>query len=176
LYFLYSNIVLSVLFSPAPHSLWARSSDFATVPTLPSLAEVGKALPAEASLCVQNNLGPHFSHRQRIQMFGRCGPDDYLMIHPRDIPMPETMLTAKLFNFLYGLEFVRYAELVRSIGSSGKWRLEAEKDGYYLFRSDPTAGVDPALVDRLNHELDNLAAAQFRHRRRGPAWTGLLIE
>lgn len=63
------SLVFSYIFSPAPYSLVSSKSEFGVTDHARKISEIQHKVPNDSYLVVQNNLGAHFSQREKISSF-----------------------------------------------------------------------------------------------------------
>jgi len=151
-----STAVLSLLFSPLPHGLGSTWSNYALPPERKSLEMIAAQIPTDASLCVQNNLGPHLSQRQTVVAFWReCRQSDYALFHLRWVGGPNSGLFARAWsNILLGQPAGIVVREVSRMMSSPDWGLLAQKDGFYLFaRNQPHRIPREAMTAEFARDL-----------------------
>ena len=134
-YLTLSSAFFSLVFSPLPHSIGASWANYALPPERSSLGEIVARIPADATLCVQNNLGPHLSQRPAILAFRKqCSEADYVLFHLRWVGGPTTGLFARAWpSILFGQPTDSIVRALNQLIASPEWGLVAQRDGFYLF-------------------------------------------
>ncbi len=160
IYLATATAVLSVVFSPLPHGLFASWSDFSPAPSRHALAEIAAQIPAEARLCVQNNLGPHVAQRRDVHSLGRCRPDvEYVLVSTHYTLGPNRGFFVQTSPaFLYESESRERA--MGWLRESPAWRLQQGLDGTYLFARRPgreSPSLDAGSSFELERELVRFA-------------------
>jgi uncharacterized membrane protein len=124
----------SFLFSVSPLSSYYKISDYRPNTHAQKIAEIKKIIPADASLSVQHNLGPHFSQRQLLYRFPLMKDQtQYVLLDTTD---PYKNNPRQLFQFEYALQ-VNYDDWLNNIEElkkSDKYDLIYDKNGYLLFK------------------------------------------
>jgi uncharacterized membrane protein len=112
-----------------------KISDYVPSAREKKIDEVKKFLPADASLSVQHNLGPHFSERKEIYRFPlMMGDAKYILLDETD---PFQGNPKQLFGFEYALQMspLEWRSDIEDLKKSDKYDLIYDKDGYLLFKS-----------------------------------------
>ncbi len=135
LYLLGATMFFSWAFSPLPYGMGSSWDNYALNKNeYRTLKEIRKLIPSNASISIQNNLGPHFSHREDIATFPfRLKTAQYVVLHLRYI-----------FGRDSGYFYRNSFQIVIPTGSkealydfliSGetKWKLIFKRDGFYVF-------------------------------------------
>jgi len=151
-----STTIFSLLFSPLPHGLGSTWANYALLYERTSLERITARIPTDASLCVQNNLGPHLSQRQKVVAFWReCQPSDYALFHLRWVGGPNSGLFARAWsNILLGQPVGIVVREVSRMMSSPNWGLLAQQDGFYLFaRNQPSRISREAMMAEFARDL-----------------------
>jgi uncharacterized membrane protein len=151
-----STALFSLLFSPLPYGLASTRGNYALPPERKSLEEITTQIPADASLCVQNNLGAHLSQRPMIVAFrNECEGFDYAVFHLRWVGGPNSGLFARSSpHFLFGQSVGLIVHEVSRLMSSPDWGLLVQKDGFYLFaRNQPSRISRAAMIAEFARDL-----------------------
>jgi len=143
-----STAVFSLLFSPLPYGLGSSRASYALPLERKSLREIRTQIPLDASLCVQNNLGPHLSQRPTIVAFWmECQWVDYALFHLRWVGGPNSGLFARgMPHFLFGQSVGLIVHEVSRLMSSPEWGLLVQKDGFYLFARNQPSRIPRAAM------------------------------
>jgi uncharacterized membrane protein len=163
-YLLTVTALLSVFLSPLPYGVWASRKDFQAVASASRLAEIARSIPQQAGLCVQNNLGSHLSHRERIYQVTMCPEDaDFALFHLEWVASPFNGREIK--NHPLEIYQSSPADLVRLISqfvTSGKWRLVLQDQRYYLFEKIRTPMLESTTVPAsLANDAEVFLASPF---------------
>lgn len=161
----------SLLFSPLPHGRWATWQQYQTVPEYASLAEVHRLIPPEASLCIQNNLGPHFSQRADIASFPRrCETAQYALFFLRPTPVhhPFFFLGQNTW-YLVGDTRRGLADSVAELVAAPEWGLTAYHDGFYVLQRNAADTVSLTEAQALI-EHDTARGPLFSPWTAHPRW------
>jgi uncharacterized membrane protein len=137
-YLISATLVFSILFSPLPYSISSSWQNY-TLPTeRNTLKEITRIIPPDASVCVQNNLGPHLSQRRYIAVFPRaCKSADYMLFHLRYVGGPDSGLFVRSSTLLFTVPIQYITSVVKSMALSRDWDLIMQKEGFYLFAHHP---------------------------------------
>ena len=130
-----ATLVLSILLSPLPYGISSSWQNYALPRERHTLEEITREIPADAAVCVQNNLGPHLSQRADIAAFPRrCKNAEYALFHLRHVGGPDAGLFVRPSADLYILPPQYLVSTVKGMVLSRDWELVKQKDGFYLFR------------------------------------------
>ncbi|MBD3337144.1 MAG: DUF2079 domain-containing protein, partial [Candidatus Eisenbacteria bacterium] len=137
-YLMAATVAFSLLFSPLPYSIWVHPSNFAAGVAREELQELRAAIPRDASLSVQNNLGPHLAHRWNVAAFPRgWNTARFILLHMRYPGGPANGLFVRTQpQFLYQLPLRALASGVADLAHSPEWGLVVQKNGFYLLERD----------------------------------------
>jgi uncharacterized membrane protein len=151
------TVVLSVLLSPLPHGIFSSWDNYAFNGGTETLAYVIRVIPEDASVCVQNNLGPHLSQRHDIASYPRrCDNAEYALFHLRYVGGPDTGLFVQSSQLLFTMSPYKISSVVYGMLLSDTWGLVYQKDGFYLFRRGAESVTDTkdALIQfRQDYEI-----------------------
>ncbi len=129
-----ATLVLSIILSPLPYSISSTWQNYALPPERHTLREIRQIIPVDASVCVQNNLGPHLSQRRDIAVFPRrCNEADYALFHLRYVGGPDSGLFVRSSSLLFTMSPQYMTWVVKSMVLSQDRDLIIRKDGFYLF-------------------------------------------
>lgn len=168
------TLVLSILFSPLPYGLWSWPENYALDPAgRKNFEAVRKLIPADASICVQNNLGAHLSQRRFIAAYPRRLNDSaYALFYLRYVGGPDSGLFPRtLEKMLFKANPARIADEVENLVSSPDWGLVAQKDGFYLFaRNQPSVFDRDVMGKQAAEDKDKLLSSYYGVSRRPFRW------
>jgi hypothetical protein len=124
----------SVVFGVSPLSLRYKVSDFIPDAHARMIRELTRMVPANVSICVQHNLGPHFSERQEIYRFPMKEDEaQYVALDETD---PYRANPLQMFQFDYALQMDHdeWKSSIEKLKHSADFDLIYNNDGYLLFR------------------------------------------
>lgn len=150
LYTFFVSFFLSIVFSPLPYSLSTSISHFYVNNHLDKVKDLMELVPSEAPLCVQNNLGPHFSQRHYIHSFnGDCNAK-YAVFYLKYVAGPNVGVSAKtLPEMLIGRDPKELAEEIMQLLEKPEWGVIAMNEGVYIFeKNSDRKSEDPGMVRR----------------------------
>lgn len=134
---LLTSIVFSLIFSPAPHSMISSWEEFQVSSHAKDINIIKKHIPTDKSLSVQNNLGPHFSQREKIATFPFNWSDyDYILLDIND-PYYITRFSPRQRNFFFAVQMQlnKYEKSVLDIFNNENYGIEMfTEEGYLLFK------------------------------------------
>jgi hypothetical protein len=130
--------VFFLLLSPLPFSLTGSWDHFALPPERGTLEVMRKLIPADASLSVQNNLGPHLAHRADVSTYPRrLDTSKYALFYLRYVGGPDNGLKFKTSpGVLTNALEPKLIAALREMVVSKEWGIIAYQDGFYLFERD----------------------------------------
>jgi hypothetical protein len=170
--------VLSLLLSPLPTGFGGSWDNFAIPKERATLEEVRALIPGDASISVQNNLGPQLSQRRDIASYPRRSDSArFVLFHLRYPGGPDHGTAFR--TGAHALFQLTERELVRTVRKhlwSKEWGLRAQRDGYYLFERG-AASIAPLAESGPRLEEDSrILYAQVdeavTHRR---PWAFILV-
>ena len=129
-----SSLASAVLLGSSPLSPLYQVADFVPDEHALRIEEIKKIIPAQASLSVQHNLGPHFSQREKVFRFPIAkDSSDYVLLDETD---PYRKNPRQIFDFEYALQlsFEEKAKQAETLKNFGKFNVIYSKDGYTLFK------------------------------------------
>ena len=173
-----ATLGFSILLSPLPHGMWSTWRNYALPPERHTLGEICRLIPEDAAVCVQNNLGPHLSQRHDVAAFPkRLDTAEYALFHLRYVGGPDAGLFVRTSpRFLFQMPTGSLATAVRSMVRSPRWRLIAQKDGFYLFTRGPGPGATPrAVTEQLESDVASLEQAYRRAAGGRLPWARYLV-
>jgi uncharacterized membrane protein len=95
------SIVFSVVFSPAPYSLMSSKREFEVTDHARNISELKTIVPNGGYLVIQNNLGAHFSQREKISAFPfDLTKADYILLDIND-PYPIVRYRPRHRSFVF---------------------------------------------------------------------------
>ena len=163
--------VLSIVLSPLPYSISSSWENYSLPPERNTVQEIKRIIPAEASVCVQNNLGPHLSQRRDIASFPRrCDIAEYALFHLRFVGGPDSGLFIRTSSVLFGIPPGGLSSGMKKMILSGDWEIVLQKDGFYLFRRCPSENENMDMNELLiradadSKILDNSYREASSHR------------
>lgn len=137
------TIILSVILSPLPHGIFSSWDNYVINHEPKTLDEVIGIIPKDASVCVQNNLGPHLSQRRDIASYPRrCNTAEYSLFHLRYVGGSDTGLFVRSSQQLFTISPYNISLVVYKMLLSDTWKLVYQKDGFYLFRREIESAID----------------------------------
>lgn len=158
---------LSLLLSPLPYGAGSSWSNYSTAPGAELLETARAQIPPLASLCVQNNLGAHFSERPAVHappVF--CLSAQYALLYLRNVGGPDSGLFVRSAPaYLMGTEQGEppaplVFAIVRALLLAPEWNLLVLQDGLYLFSRDAPRRVSvDAGVAAYNADLQRFQAS-----------------
>jgi uncharacterized membrane protein len=165
------TVILSVLLSPLPHGMFSSWDNYAINHEAKTLDDVIKAIPEDASVCVQNNLGPHLSQRHEIASYPRrCDSAEYALFHLRYVGGPDTGLFVRSSPLLFSISPYKISSVVYGMLLSDTWGLVYHKDGFYLFRRGNESGSNTKnALTQFKQDYETFMKGQqesSRHLRR----------
>lgn len=131
---LISSIAASVIFGVTPFSQKYRLSDYLPTDHSRRIDELKKIVPADASLSVQHNLGPHFSERKEIYRFPlKKDEAQYIVLDQAD---PYRNNPFQVFKFDYALQMEPddWKKSIADLKKSSDYDIVYDQDGYLIFR------------------------------------------
>ncbi len=141
LYLLGSTILLSWAFSPLPYGMGSSWDNYAlNTKEYQTLKEIRELIPPNAPLSIQNNLGPHFSHRENIATFPRqLKTANYIILHLRHLSgkntgyffRPSILLTIPSGKIDGIIDFLN--------SNKTDWKLLLKRGGFYVFERDQSS-------------------------------------
>jgi len=129
------SIAGAVLFSATPLSRYYRWADFIPTPHEKALADAVRLIPADASLSVQDNLGPHVSERSELYRFPQQQDSvQYILLDQYD---PYRDNPNQIFGFEYALQMTvpEQTAAIDELKQSPNYELLYDRDGYLLFHN-----------------------------------------
>jgi hypothetical protein len=131
------------------------------------LEQAAREIPPLASVCAQNNLGPHFSQRPAIHVPPvQCLTAQYAVFHLRDVGGPDSGLFIRpnpeyMMGLAEGKPPLPMAfNVTRVLLLSPEWNLLAQGDGVYLFSRDAPRKVSiDAGVRAYNEDVQRFIAS-----------------
>jgi len=168
--------VLSLILSPLPYSISSSWENYSLPPERNTLQEIKHIIPSEASLCVQNNLGPHLSQRRDIASFPRrCNLAEYALFHLRYVGGPDSGLFIRTSPVLFGAPPGVLYSGMKDMILSGDWEVISQKDGFSLLQHRPSGNMNKKeLLLRAEADfkiLENSYREASNHRLK---WAGYL--
>jgi uncharacterized membrane protein len=172
-----ATLVLSILLSPLPYSFASSWQNYVLPPERHSLEEITRTIPADAAVCVQNNLGPHLSQRRDIAVFPkRYNSADYALFHLRYVGGPDAGLFIRTSPDLYTMSLGHLTSVIKRMVLSQEWELVTQKEGFYLFahHAPNSKNHEYALkqVDADSELLERSYREASRHRW---SWSRYLV-
>jgi uncharacterized membrane protein len=156
------NIIFSFIFSPLPHGIFFNWSNYQISPNLYILRDIKKQIPRDANLCVQNNLGPHFSDRPFIRDIARSHPDfEYGLFHLRFNSGPDHGLYMRTNpSFMFHMKIPRLIEKVNELFNDPNYELVVQKEGFYLFKRGGNSSLSREVgLKQLKNDEDIITTA-----------------
>jgi len=129
-----ASIFSAYFWSVTPLSPNYKINDFVPSEHAQKMNEIKKIIPADASLSVQHNLGPHFSQRKEIFRFPIARDEaEYILL---DESNPFSANPRQLFGFEYALQMkpLEWQNDIEELKKSEKYDLIYDQDEYLLFR------------------------------------------
>ena len=126
----------SILYGVFPLSPNYKISDYLPSAHAKKIGEVKKMIPADASLSIQHNLGPHFSERQFIYRFPlKKDEAEYVLLDTFD-PFADNPKQSFGFEYALQMDTLEWQENIEELKRSDKYDLIFDEDGYLLFRKN----------------------------------------
>jgi hypothetical protein len=154
-----ASTVAMLLFSPLPVGAFASLNNYRPTPSREVLTRVDEMIPAEARLCVQNNLGPHLATRDFITAaLESCASADYQLWHLRYTGGPRygVFVRQHVPTMLKGTP-KQLARRVAAALQSKDFGLLLEQEGFFLFaRGEPGRVDSPSAQAAFDRELQAL--------------------
>jgi hypothetical protein len=166
------TVAMSLTLSPLPYGMWSGWKNYELPPTRLGLQKMMSIIPKDAAISVQNNLGPHLSHRREIAAFPRrLDKAAYALFHLRYIGGPDSGLFVRTTPYgLFQLTYGQLGSLVWAMARHPDWGLIAYEDGFYLFARGARSSTSAELIRQsLESDYDILVrsyrmASQARSR------------
>jgi uncharacterized membrane protein len=177
-YLLAATAALSLLLSPLPYGLASGWDNHDRAPRTAVLDEVMRAVPPEAALTVQNNLGGPLAGRPLIARFPRrLATSEYAVFYLRHVGGADSGLFVRPdLRLLTGMDAESLAVRVGSFLSSTDWSLVQQRDGFYLFHRGSGPRPSPQALARFQKDAETLLgqyAAAEEHRK---PWARFLVD
>lgn len=179
-YLMSATLLFSMFFSPLPYGRWSWWSNYAIPEERGTFEEFRRMIPAEAPLCVQNNLGAYFSQRSHVRAFsGSCWDGDYALFYLKYVGGPDSGLFFRtLESMLFGTSPNELIRQLKKFVWSPHWRLVVQKDRFYLFkRVAKTAPPNPdkvALLNQIQRDGTEMQRSYENAACYRPWWAGYL--
>lgn len=174
IYLLSATLLFSFLFSPLPYGLASSMENFQVRETAALLQEINESMDPEQPLCVQNNIGAHFSKRRDVAVFpGRCRrPYQYLLFYLRWTPGPDLGYFAKTslsttYQFARPQSFINFAK--KHLDSS-RWGLIFQKEGFYLLEKGTASYTGREEIQQIFHEDAGIFMQEYRQAVQSRYW------
>lgn len=129
-----ASIISSILLGVSPLSPAYKVSDFIPDAHANKISDLKKIIPLDASLSIQDNLGPHFSERENIWRFPlKKNESDFILLDQTD---PYRSNPKQFFQFDYALQILpdEWKSDIEDLKQSANFDLIYSNDGYLLFR------------------------------------------
>ena len=177
-YLLAATALFSWLFSPLPYGYGAFWENYG-IPDLRAVEDAKAIVAPEMAASVQNNLGPHFSHRTDIAAYPRRSDSaDAVVLHLRYLGGPASgffVRTAPRLMYRMGIEPL--AEGVRRLARSPGWGLAYNRDGVYVFlRGRESILPLDEILSRIDADEVLMAASYEEALRHRSALARLIVE
>jgi uncharacterized membrane protein len=175
-YLLTASASLSLLLSPLPHGLASGWANHDRVPRSAALEEVMRAVPPEAALTVQNNLGGPLAGRPLIARYPRrLATSEYAVFYLRHVGGPDTGLFVRPdLRLLTGMDAESLAETVAVFLSSKDWTLAGQRDGFFLFRRGSGPPASAQVLATFQEDVSILLAQDADAEEHRQSWAHLL--
>jgi dolichol-phosphate mannosyltransferase len=121
-------------FSLFPLALNSKLSDFLPSQNAKEIKKIQTIIPADASLSVQNNLGPHFSERREIYRFPlKIQESDYVILNRYDSYRNDLQ---KVFGFYYALQMSAEDQKnkIEELKNSPNFKVILDDENYLVFK------------------------------------------
>lgn len=173
-----TTLLLSLLFSPLPYSFAAPYDNYKVIDEAKILDEnIAALIPANASLSVQNNLGPRFSHRGDVASFPRrLDTAEFVLLHLRFPGGGNTgFMVRNSPRVLYQLPILEMAKSAWLLVNSEELGLIAARDGFYLFaRDQPSQFSLSEAKSLIQEDYGKLVAATLEADQQQVPWSELM--
>ena len=169
-YLLVASVLLTLVLSPVPLSIWTPLSDYqpAEAADHRALREVASQVPARAHLVAQRNLVPHVAHRLALSSFPKhLSTADYVLLRLRYVGSanPCFVQKTKIWH-LFGQRVPKFFATVEFLLDSPSWRLETQRRGIYLFkRVRQGAPASGAQRQQYAQDKEQFMAAWYAHQQ-----------
>lgn len=129
------SIYGAVMFSVSLFSFQYHLNDFLPDEHAQRIKEVEKIIPAQASLSVQHNLGPHFSERRSLYRFPLQA--DCVQFVVLDETDPYRSNPGQFFNFEYALQMPmgEWKADIQKLKNNLQFEKIYDQDGYLVFKN-----------------------------------------
>lgn len=131
---LITSLITNYLFTLTPWSQKYSGDDFAVTDHAAKIGEIKAIIPEEASLSVQHNLGPHFTHRRNIYRFPLAlHQAEYVLL---DFTNPYRNNPDQFFKFDYAIQLSkdRWVNLTTDVFNNPEYGVRYFEDGYLIFQ------------------------------------------
>jgi uncharacterized membrane protein len=128
------SIGSAVFFGVSPISKYYKLSDYIPSTHAKNISKVESLVPANASLSVQHNLGPHFSERQYLYRFPLMKDEaQYILLDQTNVYQDNPN---QIFTFPYALQMDvgEWQKDIQDLKNSSAYALIYNQDGYLLFK------------------------------------------
>lgn len=131
-----ASVYCGVFFGATPLSFNYQMADFVPDAHAQKIAEIQKLIPAEASLSVQHNLGPHFSERRwlwRFPLEKECA--EFVILDTTD---PYRKNPKQVFGFEYALQLSldTLKVEIQKLEDDAQFEKMYAEDGYLVFKNN----------------------------------------
>ena len=168
LYLLTVTIFFSLAFSPLPYGSGSYLDNYALNKEAHKvLKELSSSIPPDASICTQNNLGPHFSHRLHIGRFPYyLKTADYVLLYLRRTSGTNSgYFMRPSLAILPGDVNPKTLDIFLESGAAD-WKLVSSKQGFYLFiRGRSSAQEWEAIKKSTRDDLAIMVSQYIRDSR-----------
>jgi len=164
---LFASSAVSFALSPAPYSLLSSWAEFSIPPQSANVRALAQRIPGTASLSIQNNLGPHFAHREKVYSFPHMSAaTDYVVVDTFD-PNPVVRFEPRMRNFEFNTQMrpQAYYDAVVAVFNDCRYGVTSfSEDGLIVFRREAGREGNAAARDLFERNLDRLLARGYRQR------------
>ena len=153
------SLLTSVAVSPAPYSVTSSLQEFKISDHAQRVSEVKQFIPDEASLSIQNNLGPHFSQRMTLHTYPSYSDQaEYVVLDITDPnPIFNTFRNTRTFMFNTQMLPQEYYDSVISVLDNPNYEPVYFNDGYLIFENGAKAVISKEkLLNELNQRIVRL--------------------
>lgn len=150
-------VLYSWAYSPAPYSRVSSLTDFEVTPHHRQIQEIQSLIPREASISVQNNLGPHFATRKNIYTFPEFADQtDFIVLDIND-PYSVIRTFPRQRNFIYitSMSLESYTQAVTAVVTNDNY-------GVVFYTADGWLVLKKGTGKTENHKASEMVQTQLQ--------------